>query len=158
IGNSVVRLTCEMHRVITNVSASREPVRRYLSIDDWGIEGHETEILEYEAQLEGDRPVRFQDGIGTPERGKGSRRMVGMPPVLLEPNKTIRMYMKYIQYKHINDQWNEEWLYPTHEPEIQVRKISDGLVFGVSFGHPSDKDVVKLQDGRIAKLPGTLMP
>jgi len=152
LNNGVVKVTCDIERELKNISSHPESLRGIISIDDWGIEAHKSQILMCGA-IGPDGVKRDQKEIENTRAGSMTART---EPILVEPDKVVKTFSRSVEYKHRNDIFNLVFNWPTKNPELEV-EISASLDYDAGFSHRAGVVTEPMIVNR-KTLQGTFLP
>lgn len=133
VGDDVICLTGSMERTIQSISLQSQDHKGHLSIDDWGVKGFKSSIIECYAEYEGKVYKPGELDISHVEKISQSTEQFE-----LSSEKSSKHFSKWTEYKRINDALYITFSTPTKNPVVHV-EIADGLDLDciVEFGSHS---------------------
>jgi len=150
--DDIVKVTCDLERELKNISSHPEQIRGTISIDDWGIPGHKTEILMCGA-IGPDGVKRDQTEIKTERAGSTTART---DQITAQPDQIVKTFSRSVEYKHRNDIFNLAFNWPTRNPELEV-ECSPALEYDAGFSHRAGVKIEPMIVNR-KTLQGTFLP
>lgn len=144
------KLTSMIERDVKNITTNTEIFTGYVSIDEWGFEGHTSKIAEYEV-IHGDKRLALIEPLK-----KGPAKITGKTEdILISPKGVVTIKSKTIEFKRPNDVLYFSFLAPTKNPIVEVTAPGN-IEYVVEFGHRERVESEKYS-GRHT-LKGTFLP
>lgn len=150
MGGGIVKVTSTSERVVENISSHPEKTRAAIATDEWGVKDRVSQILQCALVKDGESP-RQHTGV---KQGEWSIS-AATEEVSVDRGKSVTLYYKVVEYKHINDECRMAFQIPTKNPEIEV-EISETLEFSSGFSHRAE--VIEQPLANRVTLNGTFLP
>src|SRR5262249_24570988 len=101
---NLVLLTVGLERTFRNVAQTKEEFNLVLSVDEWGIEGHPSKIIEVAYQYENKpKMVLYPDGPAKLETRPEGPEVKSPSPLSLSPDEAITVFLSYSETKSWSD-------------------------------------------------------
>ena len=152
-GRQLVKLTVEIDRQIRNISDTPQEQGISAKIDDWGIIGLASDIVDMGYEFD-NQTTTLSSVNGAKTRGTNNVS-ADLGKIKISPGGTVRFWLKYIEYKRENDEHFSAFSVPTVNPVYTVDLDGD-LDFILRLGHRDPLQPLKVR-GQFTHS-GTLLP
>jgi hypothetical protein len=155
LDENLVSVTVGLERTFRNIAQTKEELNIALAVDEWGIEGHPSKIIEVAYQYDNKaKLVLYPSGTATLQDRPEGPAVKAPSPVSLAPDQTLTLFTSYSETKSLSDEHFATFLYATRNPRVTVR--APGFKWGVGFAHRGEPQVGHYSDTTILK--GVLLP
>jgi hypothetical protein len=154
-GEEFVQVTVGIERTLRNIGQADEDVPITFRINDWGIQGHPSKVIELAYRFEDRATVTlFPDGTAKQKYRPQGPAIEG-DALKLGSKEAVTIYTKHSEVKAQNAEHQFHFQYSTLNPRVTVR-VPEGFGWTVGFDHRSEPKRGQYSDTFV--LNGLLLP
>jgi len=155
LDNGYVRLTVGTERKLRNIGETSQYLDVSLGVDEWGVPGHPSEIIELAYEQSGKSHTIYPGDTAEINSAPDALLAKIEPPLTLRPNEVMTVFAKFSETKPVNSEHFYAFRYATLNPRVAVR-VPPGYKWMVSFAHRDEPYPGHYSD--ITRLDGLLLP